>query len=109
MVGYKMNKMVEFETAQYEGFTLKKGFWYGKDLRGRAVATSTWVYNYENLALYVKGEEGWKLEWHNVDAWYLPQELREELEKKTEDERMWFEEDEDEYCVESDLYWERYC
>ena len=83
MKKYEMKKMEDFTTANYQGFTLKKGFWYGKNLRGQAVATSTWV-ACGNVAIYTKTENGWKMEWHDVEAWYLPDDLKEELAEEIE-------------------------
>lgn len=78
---YKMKKMLDFERAMYQGFTLKSGFWYGRNLRGQAIASSLWQIN-KYVAIYVRSETGWKLEWHHMDAWYLPDELKDELSKK---------------------------
>lgn len=77
--------MMDFVTAKYQGFTLKNGFWYGKNLRGQAVATSTWICN-NYVAIYVKTEYGWQIQWHDVDAWYLPSELKNELKEAIEAE-----------------------
>ena len=83
MKGYQMKKMVEFSTADYQGFTLKEGFWYGKNLRGQAIATSTWICE-GCVAIYTRSESGWKKGWHPIDSWYLPAELQEELELLSE-------------------------
>ena len=55
-----------FEVAKYEGFTLKKGFFYGRNLRGQAMATSGW-YCEGNIYVYTRGENGWKGEWWDAE------------------------------------------
>lgn len=62
----KMEKMRDFETADFEGFTLQKGFYYGRNLRGQAIATSGWV-SEGQVYLYTKTEEGWKALWTDID------------------------------------------
>ena len=78
MKKYELKKMVDFTTANYQGFTLKSGFWYGKNLRGQYIAISTWV-ACGNVAIYVKTEKGWKMEWHDLDASYLPEDFKKDL------------------------------
>ena len=76
---YKMNKMTEFNSADYEGFTLKRGFWYGRNMRGQAIATSGWQ-AYGSLYIYTRTERGWK------GAWVDPEKYGFEVE--AEDEAM---------------------
>lgn len=64
----KLEKLVEFESANYEGFKLKKGFYYGRNLRGQAIASSGWQCG-GNLFLYTRTERGWEGEW--VDLFYI--------------------------------------
>lgn len=73
----RMKKMVEFSTANYEGFTLKSGYFYGHNLRGQAIATSGWVSG-GAVALYTRTERGWEMEWTEIDR-FAP-ETREALE-----------------------------
>lgn len=78
MKKYQMKEMRDFTTANYQGFTLKPGYWYGKNLRGQAIATSTWV-SCGNVAIYVKTEKGWEMQWHDLEAEYLPDDFVEAL------------------------------
>lgn len=87
MKKYEMKKMTDFESAKYQGFTLQKGFWYGKNLRGQAVATSTWTCR-GCVAILHKKESGWKMEWHDIDAEYLPADFVEEVKNDIGDEEL---------------------
>lgn len=78
MKKYTMREMSDFTTANYQGFTLKPGYWYGKNLRGQAIATSTWV-SCGNVAIYVKTEKGWEMQWHDLESEYLPDDFVEAL------------------------------
>ena len=80
-----MSEMTDFETANFEGFTLKKGFWYGWNLRGQAIATSTWVDTYYNyfstiegyVYIYTRTEKGdWKGQWYDIDSPFFPDDFR---------------------------------
>lgn len=46
----------------YEGFFLKPGYLYGRDERGRPVATSGWTVR-ERICLYVKENGAWQQHW----------------------------------------------
>lgn len=85
---YQMQELSEeLTSADFHGFTLQSGYWFGKNLRGQFIATSTWV-SYGAVAIYVKSETGWKLQWHEVDAWYFPEEFKKLLEKQVEIDEM---------------------
>ena len=60
-----MKRMNEFDTAMYHGFTLKKGYWYGTNLRGQYTASSGWISG-EDVFLYTKGENGWAGQWVSI-------------------------------------------
>lgn len=66
----ELKKMEEFNTADYEGFTLQKGFYYGRNLRGQAIATSGWV-SEGAVLLYTKTEQGWAALWTDVDLFNI--------------------------------------
>lgn len=34
MKKFEMTEMKDFESADFNGFILKKGFWYGRNIRG---------------------------------------------------------------------------
>lgn len=59
----KLLKVTNFSKANYEGFVLKKGYYYGTDLLGRPVASSG--YNKDGkTCLYIKtGENKWIRKW----------------------------------------------
>lgn len=65
---YKMTQMAEFNSADYEGFTLQRGFWYGRNMRGQAIATSGWQ-ACGSLYLYTRTENGWKGAWVNPEKY----------------------------------------
>lgn len=85
MKKFEMKRLSEFKTANFEGFTLKEGFWYGHNLRGQAIATSTWVYtSYSYFAniegyvyIYTRSENGdWKGQWYDIDSPFFPDDFR---------------------------------
>lgn len=89
MKKYEMKKMSsEFQMAKYEGFTLQSGFWYGRNLRGQAIATSTWTCN-GGVAVYTRNERGWEMQWHDINAWYFPESFRQELENEISKQEEW--------------------
>lgn len=52
----------------WEGFTLKKSFWYGVDTEsGQYIATSGWECA-GNVAMYFKTTEGWEMSWVDIDS-----------------------------------------
>ena len=70
----KLKKMLDFETANYEGFTLKKGFYYGRNLRGQAIASSGWQWDNEEgnlMFIYTRTERGWEGEWHPIELYSI--------------------------------------
>lgn len=75
-----LQKVTCFSKAGFEGFTLKKGYWYGFTEDGQAIATSTWVCE-EGLAIYKKiTEDHWEREFLPKKHWnLLPDSLVEEL------------------------------
>ncbi len=88
LTGYQMQELPEGLTkADFHGFTLQAGFWFGKNLRGQYIATSTWI-AYNAVAIYVKSEAGWKMQWHDINAWYLPKELKELFQMQLEDAEL---------------------
>lgn len=62
----ELKVMKDFDKAEYEGFILQKGFYYGRNLRGQAIATSGWV-NDGCVYLYTRTEEGWGAQWTDID------------------------------------------
>ena len=66
----ELKVMKDFEKAEYEGFTLQKGFYYGRNLRGQAIATSGWVSD-GFVFLYTRTEDGWKPQWEDVDLFNI--------------------------------------
>ena len=85
MKKFEMKEMTDFEIANFEGFTLKKGFWYGRNLRGQAIATSTRVYTeyfprggtYGDVYIYTRSENwGWKGQWYDIDSPFFPDDFR---------------------------------
>ena len=72
--------------ADYQGFTLKEDFLYGKNLRGQAVASSGWTFG-EYLFLYTRTETGWnKGQWYPFYLLDLPEEFLQSLEDDEEEE-----------------------
>lgn len=63
----KLKKMADFESANYHGFTLKNGFWYGVNTEtGNPIATSTWESN-GCLSIYEKVNSEWEMDWYNIE------------------------------------------
>jgi len=52
---FEMKEMADFEIANFKGFTLKKGFWYGQNFRDQAIASSACVYTYYSPMLGIEG------------------------------------------------------
>lgn len=68
----ELKKMVEFNKVDYEGFTLQKGFYYGRNLRGQAIASSGWQWDNEDgnlIYIYTRTERGWEGEWQPVELY----------------------------------------
>lgn len=64
----KLRKLVDFETAQYHGFTLKEGFWYGVNTEtGNPIATSTWECN-GCVSIYELQDGKWDYDWYNIEV-----------------------------------------
>lgn len=63
----KLEEVTSFSKAVFDGFILKRGYFYGQDSDGRPVATSTCVKN-GNLAIYTKNDDGkWQKSWMPVE------------------------------------------
>nr|DAE83951.1 MAG TPA: hypothetical protein [Bacteriophage sp.] len=63
----KLKKMADFESANYHGFTLKNGFWYGVNTEtGNPIATSTWESN-GCLSIYEKVNGEWEMDWFSIE------------------------------------------
>lgn len=63
----KLRKNNDFETANYHGFTVKKGFWYGINMEDNTpIATSGWECN-GCLGVYFKEGNDWNLYWMDID------------------------------------------
>lgn len=59
----KLKEMKDFENANYYGFTLKKGFFYGvEESTNTPVAASGW-YNNDAVAVYFLENGKWELAW----------------------------------------------
>ena len=60
-------EVTSFSKAIFDGFILKRGYFYGKDANGHPVATSTCVKN-GKLAIYTKDENGrWQKSWMPIE------------------------------------------
>lgn len=67
--------------ASFEGFTLQKGYWYGYNLRGLPIATSTFSVN-GYVLIYTKSENGrWISTWYDNEwcKYLLPGQFYEEV------------------------------
>lgn len=63
----KLKEMTDFETANYYGFTLKEGFWYGVNTKtGNPIATSTWECN-GCVSIYELQDGKWEMDWYNIE------------------------------------------
>ena len=59
--------MLDFEAANYHGFTVKKGFWYGIDAEtDEYVVTSGWEDNHY-VCVYCCKNNTWEQEWLDVE------------------------------------------
>lgn len=54
-----------------KAFFYKKISGTEKNLRGQAIATSTWT-DGDDILIYTRTEHGWNSQWHAINAWYLP-------------------------------------
>ena len=84
-----MKQLTDFAVAFYEGFTLKQGFWYGRNLRGQAIASSGWTNQYY-VYIYTRTENGWKGNWYDFDDTILGKEFSNFLKRKAENEERYF-------------------
>ena len=84
-----MKQLTDFDVAFYEGFTLKKGFWYGRNLRGQAMASSGWTNQY-CVYIYTRTENGWKGDWYDFNDTILGKEFSNFLKRKAENEERYF-------------------
>ena len=58
----KLMEVQSFSKAVFDGFVLKRGYFYGRDDDGRPIATSTFVKD-GKLALYTKDNSHWIRSW----------------------------------------------
>ena len=60
-------EVTSFSKAVFDGFILKRGYFYGKDATGHPIATSTFVKD-GFLAIYTKDDYGkWEKSWLPVE------------------------------------------
>lgn len=84
---WEVSKNTEFNRADFHGFTIKPGFWYGQNLRGQYVATSGWIVA-GNVYVYTLTEGGWKGEWYDTESPFFPSNFAEELSQNWENELL---------------------